>query len=87
MPTSLPRTQVTHTEAVRHALEVAAQRWPGQKTSALLTHLIEEGARVIEGDERAEHLKRQAKLDSIIQNYGAMYNPGYLDELRDGWDE
>lgn len=87
MPTSRPRTQVTHTDTVQHALEVAAQRWPGQKPSVLLTHLIEEGARVIESEESEETAERRSKLDALIREHGAVYGPGYLDDVRDGWDE
>jgi hypothetical protein len=50
MVTTLPRTQVTHTAPIQHALSVAATRWPQYSTrpSALLRNLILEGSRSLE---------------------------------------
>ncbi|WP_422935401.1 hypothetical protein [Sinomonas sp. P47F7] len=87
MPTSLPRTQVTHTALVRHALDVAAKRWPGEKNGALLVHLIEEGARAVEGSTQASELDRRDRLRGLAEKFAEFYGPDYLDEIREGWNE
>ncbi|MCL1800437.1 MAG: hypothetical protein FWG25_03615 [Promicromonosporaceae bacterium] len=49
MPTSLPRTQVTHTPEVADALRIAATRWPddASRPARLIANLIGVGARTI----------------------------------------
>ncbi|MCL2594702.1 MAG: hypothetical protein FWD83_04190 [Promicromonosporaceae bacterium] len=50
MPTTLPRSAVTHTPRIQHALAVAAARWPeaAGKPGVLLANLAVEGAQRIE---------------------------------------
>jgi predicted metal-dependent phosphoesterase TrpH len=90
MPTTLPRTQVTHTREVRHALEVAARRWPGQRPSVLLAHLIEEGAHAIEADAAGRDADRRDRVESVAArlatDFGHLYTDDYLAEERAGWD-
>jgi len=46
MPTTLPRTYITHTPQVQRALEVARRRWPNEsRDSALIANLLEVGQR------------------------------------------
>ncbi|MEV7973285.1 hypothetical protein [Cellulomonas sp. NPDC089187] len=85
MPTTLPRTQVTHTEVVRHALDIAEERWPGQSPGALLLRLIEAGAQVVEDE--MNDARRQERVRLIAGRYPGLYGPGYLDQLREGWPE
>ncbi|MFC8732655.1 hypothetical protein ACFT5B_09370 [Luteimicrobium sp. NPDC057192] len=86
MPTTRPRHAITETEAVSHALDVARRRWPGERPSSLLTHLILAGADAVqEGQddtaaERGEAVKRLTSL-------AAYYPDGYLDDVREGWSE
>jgi len=44
MPTTLPRTQITHTSPVEEALALAAKQWPGERPGALLNHIITDWA-------------------------------------------
>jgi hypothetical protein len=86
MPTKHQRTFVTHTPQVTRALEVARTRWPNERESALLLHLLEEGAKAVENSSRLareEHLSRLRQLSRHSDLYGA----GYLDDVRDGWPE
>lgn len=80
-----PRLQVTETESVTHALDVAARRWPGKSRAALLAALAEEGARVLEADEAGRRDERRARLTRLAGGFD--YEPGYLDELREDWPE
>lgn len=85
MPTTLHRTQVTHTEPVKRALGVAAKQWPGQKDSALLLRLIDEGARAIEARQARQAQERRERVLALAGKYTGVYGPGYLDEVRQGW--
>lgn len=87
MPTTKHRTQITHTEEVERALAVAELRWPGERESSLLLHLIAEGAdAVARGDEFAA-AQRRARVMGIAGKYTDAYGPGYLDAVRAGWGE
>lgn len=87
MPTSLPRTWITHTSEVQHALEVAEKRWPGQRPNSLLLHLIEEGARIVETTNTETVAARRAEIERISAGFTGVYQPGDLEELREGWPE
>lgn len=86
MPTTKQRLQVTETPAVRHALDVAARRWPEVTSrSALLAAIAEEGARALEQDEATRREERRRLVDSLAG--GLDHEPGFLEELRDDWPE
>lgn len=57
-----------------------------EPATRLLTHLIEEGATVIEqecGSRDVEHDRAVEELTSLA----AFYSKGYLDDVREGWGE
>lgn len=85
MPTTKPRHQVTETPRLTHALEVAARRWPGTSTSALIEALASEGAKVIEADEEQRREARREKLERLAGGFS--YEPDYLEKLREDWPE
>jgi len=58
MPTTLPRTRVTHTSEVEHALEVGRKRWPDQPDSTVLANAVVEWSR------RAE--QELSALDNLV---------------------
>jgi hypothetical protein len=86
MPTERPRLTITETDDVAEAIDVAAARWPDVRSRReLLLRLVEQGRQVIERDE-AEELDRRRQ--AIRQTSGALtgvYEPGYLERLRDDW--
>lgn len=85
MPTLLPRFQVTQTDDVARALDVAASEWPDAKRPELVSRLLQEGAAAIErrrGDSVAGRRRALAETRGLYP-----YPPGSLDELRAEWDE
>ena len=85
MPTTKPRHQVTETDAVARAIDIAARRWPGKSRSALLAELACVGAEKIASDED-ERLEARRRL--VEANAGGVHYPaGYLEELRKDWPE
>ena len=80
MPTALARIQITETPAVKHALALAARRWPNAPKSEQLTRMIEMGVATIE-TERAERQRRRTA--AVLASQGIFnYPPNYLAELR-----
>ena len=87
MPTTRPRYQLTESDTVRKALQLAAKRWPqdARHPTRLLARLIEQGSRVISGeDERARRRRREAIRRHRGEGAGD-YPPGYLEREREGW--
>ena len=80
MPTTLPRTNLTHTPPIRAALTRAALRWPDDPSpTVLLTRIAEDWmAADRDGDELA--------VDATAGKYSGVFAPGYLDDLRSEWD-
>jgi hypothetical protein len=88
MPTTLPRTQVTHTAELRDALEVGQRIWPeyANKPSVLITRLAQEGARHYQTVEDERLAERRARILAGAGQFHGMYPPGYLDAVREGRD-
>ncbi|MDR1295149.1 MAG: hypothetical protein LBK59_09400 [Bifidobacteriaceae bacterium] len=87
MPTILPRTQVTHTEPIRRALDLAGERWPGLTPQRLLVRLIEEGADSLGRDRAQGAAEHRRRVEALAGRYPGLYSPDYLDELRKDWPE
>jgi len=87
VPTTRPRHFVTETDDVADALDRAAERWPGLSRSQLLVRLA------LEADHAAMHAgeaRRQRRRTAIAELSGSLtgvYEPGYLDALRQDWPE
>ena len=85
MPTARPRYQITETEDVRAALDLAAQRWPDEGRSDLMRRLILTGARALS----ESPVERTLEIESALHNLAALadaYPPGYLEGLRADWE-
>lgn len=88
MPTQNPRTNITHTTQVRHALEVARMHWPNEeRESTLLLNLLEVGAKAIETSEEFAAERRIARIHQVAGKHTGLYSPTYLEEIREGWSE
>lgn len=76
MPTDLHRYQVTESAAVKRALDLAAEKWPGEPRSRLIPKLLDEWAKI------------QERLTAIERTEGSFdYPPGYLENVRRDWPE
>jgi len=85
MPTVRPRHQITETPAVAQAIDLAAQRWPGEPRSKLLLRLLAAGKDALEqGDQQFNEAQRAAVMSSSGK-YPDAFGPDYLDELRQDW--
>lgn len=91
MPTLRPRFQVTETPEVERALRLAAERWPEASRSELVLHIFSTAADELDEEvdqKRAERrAQRLAAIDFSAGSLSAVYEPGYLDELRAEWPE
>ncbi|HEX3932538.1 MAG TPA: hypothetical protein VHW64_17720 [Nocardioides sp.] len=87
MPTTKPRHQVTETPAVAHALDLAAQRWPGHSRGALVTLLLVEGAKTIEDDHEQVRETRRELVDRLAGGFDDAFPNGFLEQLRQDWPE
>jgi hypothetical protein len=81
VPTTRPRLAVTETDAIAHALDLAAQRWPGRSRAQLLALLVEEGVRHLQDDE----VRRQWRINATSGALTGVYGSDYLEELREDW--
>lgn len=83
MPTMLPRFQVTQTDEVACALDIAASEWPQARRPELVTRLLAEGAAAIQ---RRHGLA--GRRDALNDTQGLFaYPANYLEVLRAEWDE
>jgi hypothetical protein len=86
MPTVKPRIQVTETDELAAALEVARELWPDQPKSAQISLLAQRGAESVIEEQFAKSLaiiKAFADFDAVI---GDTYAGVTKDELRKMWE-
>ena len=85
MPTARCRYQVTETESVARALDLAARRWPGEPRSKLLLRLVDVGAATLDKEDvQAENRYRDA-ITASSGKYADAFGPDYLTDLRRDW--
>ena len=87
MPTVRPRYQVTETDAVAHALDMAAREWPDEPRSRLIRRLLALGGEVLERTQAEEQLARQVAVRETSGKYADALDDNYLAELRNDWPE
>lgn len=72
---------VTETDEVSEALAAAAERWPDAPAAELLRRLVAEGYAAL----RASAAARKAAVEQTSGILTGLYEPGYLQALRDEW--
>jgi hypothetical protein len=85
MATTRPRHTITETDDVAAALDVAAERWPGEPRAELLRRLVAEGQRALEetlATRRAERLEAVRRTSGMVQG---VYRRDELTRLREDW--
>jgi len=87
VPTSLKRTNVTHTPPVQAALRIAAAHWPekANSDSALLTELALKGASDLQREQTSRIAQLRASAAKLNDAFGNLYTDEYLDDVRSGW--
>jgi hypothetical protein len=85
MPTARRRHQITETPEVARAIDLAAQRWPGEPRAKLLLRLVDTGSAVLDRErEDAVEAHRRA-VDASSGAYADAFGPDFLHELREDW--
>ncbi|MDR1440785.1 MAG: hypothetical protein LBJ02_00060 [Bifidobacteriaceae bacterium] len=87
MPTARPRHQVTETEPVAAALDLAASEWPTEPRSRLVIKLVEEGARSLKRARAIRGQEHQDAVEATAGQFAEFYPSGYLAALRQDWPE
>ena len=86
MPTVKPRIQVTETEELASALEVARELWPNESKSAQVSLLAQRGAKSVIEVRLAEALE----LHQIFADFDAVIKDSYKgvdkESLRAVWE-
>lgn len=86
MPTERPRLTITETDDVAEAIDLAAERWPETPSRReLLLRLVEQGRSVIEREHEEQAERRRAAIRRTSGTLTGVYEPDYLERLRDDW--
>ena len=86
MPTVKPRIQVTETEELTAALEVARELWPDQPKYEQVSLLAQRGAESIIEQRFAESLAIQKAISDFHAVIGDTYLGATKEELRQMWE-
>lgn len=86
MPTVRARHQITETEEIAAALDVAAGRWPDESRSDLMRRLILTGARALAESPIERTLEIELALTELA-DLADCYPDGYLDRIRRDWEQ
>ncbi|MGO4534135.1 hypothetical protein [Leifsonia sp. 2MCAF36] len=76
MPTTLLRTQITHTPSVTRALQAARETWSAETDGKLLLHLIEVGERALREQRDRDDEGRRAEIARISGRYAHAFIEG-----------
>ncbi|MEA2280204.1 MAG: hypothetical protein QOK21_811 [Solirubrobacteraceae bacterium] len=86
VPTTRPRLTLTETDELADALDVAATRWPEiHSRRELLLRLVEEGRDAIAREQADEVTRRREAILRTSGSLTGVFEPGYLERLREDW--
>lgn len=74
---------ITQTDEVAAALAEAKRRWPELSDTELLYRIIAEGYHAMRWDPE----ERRARILAGAGTFSGLYEPGYLEKLREDWPE
>jgi hypothetical protein len=84
VPTTKPRYTLTDTGELSEQLDRAARRWPETKDrKELLLRLVAAGGEVLD----TEVEDRLRAIRETAGRFTGLYEPGYLERLREDWPE
>lgn len=86
MPTTRPRIQVTETDELARALEVAEELWPGESKSVQVCRLASLGAESVSGATTRRVLEIRQLMDEFHKSIGDSFAGLTLDEVRKAWE-
>jgi hypothetical protein len=81
MPTTRPRHLLTETEEIAAAIDAAIPVYPGATRADILRRLIHIGFETI-SERQTQHRK---VVRELAGRYPGLYQPSYLDDLRQEW--
>jgi hypothetical protein len=84
MPTLKPRYTITDTGEASEWLDIAQEAWPGLKRKQAALRLMKTGADELTREVKAE--KRRKAIEGLTK-FAAAYPPGYLEDLREEWEQ
>jgi len=82
-----PRFQVTETPEVERALRAAETAWPEASRGERVVRLLQAGAATLEDDDAERRARRLAAIDFTAGSLDVVYEPGYLERLREEWPQ
>jgi hypothetical protein len=86
VPTTRQRYLITESDRLKVALDDAARRWPEVTSRAqLLVRLAEEGHDVLLGTVSESAAARRAVIERTSGAMTGVYEPGFLEALRQEW--
>lgn len=85
MPTSRRRYQVTETDAIAHAIDQAAHRWPGEPRSRLIVRAIVTGGEAL--GQLAASEERLTAMRRLKGSYADALSADDLRDIRADWPE
>jgi len=86
MPTTKPRIQVTETEELARALEVAEELWPGESKSVQVCRLASLGAESAVEATTRRALEIRKLMDEFHKTMGDSFAGLTLGEVRKAWE-
>ncbi len=86
MPTVKQRIQVTETQELSQALEIARELWPNESKSAQVALLAQRGAESVIEERFAMALQRRTAIEEIRALHGSLLEGVTKDDLRKLWE-
>lgn len=87
MPTSRRRHTLTESDDLASALDDAAAHWPDDRDARarLLLRLVEAGHQAIRATDAERETDRREAVRRTSGTLTGVYEPGYLERLRNEW--